>query len=142
MGKSGMLKTVRHSILALFVFTFSFTANAHLFEANGSLSTPDGIDGIGSWGAEPMNLTWDVSHYDGDSVNHTDYTYTFSHVPADTFEFIIELHPNMLTNNSGLEIYNVNSTLPNYELGFFTTDASTPGMPEALPGVRFCSPSA
>jgi hypothetical protein len=137
MGKSGMLKTVRHSILALFVFTFSFTANAHLYDVNGSLSTPDGIDGIGSWGAGPMNLTWDLIHFDCYTCYSTTYAYTFSHVPADTFEFIIELHPSLLTNNSGLVIYDVSSTLPNWELGLFTPSATRPGMPDIIPGVRF-----
>ena len=43
----------------------------------------------------------------------------------------------MVTNSSGVEIYNVGSTLPNWELGFFTPSASTPGMPDTIPGVRF-----
>jgi len=135
MDKLGMLKTVRHSIWAVCIYTFSFTASAHLFVANGSLSTPDGIDGLGSWGAGLTTMGWDVNHPDGCCESF--YTYTFEHPEANTFEVIIEVHPNMVTDPFGVEIYAVSSTLPNWELGFFTPSASTPGMPDTIPGVRF-----
>jgi len=110
----------------------SFNANTHIFVESGSLSTIDGILGTGT---DFSNLNWSVNHIN--SCCDTGYTYTFEHSAASTFEFIIEVHPNMVTDQSGGAIYNVNSTLPNYELGFFTSDASTPGMPETIAGVRF-----
>ena len=88
----------------------SVPANGHLFVANGSLSTPGGIDGLGSWGAGPTTLSWDVNHPEGCCESY--YTYTFEHPETNTFEVIIEVHPNMVTNPSGVEIYNVSSTLP------------------------------
>lgn len=110
----------------------SFNANAHIFIENGSLST---IDGIFDTGTDFSNLNWSVNHVN--SCCDTGYTYTFNHSAANTFEFIIELHPNMVSEQLNGAIYNVNSTLSNYELGFFTSDVSTPGMPETIAGVRF-----
>ena len=37
----------------------------------------------------------------------------------------------------GVEIYDVSSTLPNWELGFFNPGASSPGLPDSVAGVRF-----
>jgi hypothetical protein len=135
MKKSCLLKTVIHCILAYCMCALSPSAHAHLFTANGSLSTPDGIDGLGSWGTGLTTMNWDVNHPDGCCESF--YTYTFEHPEANTFELIIEVHPDMVTNNFGVEIYDVFSTLPNYELGFFSPSTSFPGMPDTIPGVRF-----
>lgn len=135
MKLSSLLKTVSHCILAYCIWALSPVAHAHLFTANGSLSTPDGIDGLASWGTGPTNLNWNIDHCD--PCLDTIYTYTFEHPEVDTYEFIIEVHPNMVANPVEVEIYDVSSTLPNYELGFFAPSSAYPGMPDLIPGVRF-----
>ena len=141
MKLSNMLKTVSHCILAYSIWALSPVAHAHLFTANGSLSTPDGIDGLGTWGAGLTAMDWNVNHPDdpdgcGPEFCETHYTYTFEHPAANTFEVIIEVHPNMITDPLGA-ILDVSSTLSNWELDFITPSASTPGMPDNIPGVRF-----
>lgn len=105
----------------------------------GSLSTPDGIDGIGSWEAGLTTIDWVANHTDDCESDfcRSYYTYTFEHPEANTFEVIIEVHPNMITDQQEVEIVDVSSTLSNWELGFFTPSASAPGMPDTIPGVRF-----
>ena len=112
MKQSRLLKTVSHCIIACCMCALSTATHAHLFTASGSITTPDGITGLNTWGTGSTTLTWDILH--SEHSLGTLYTYTFVHPEASTFEFILEVHPNMVTTNPvGVEIYNVSSTLPN-----------------------------
>lgn len=115
--------------------TIPIAADAHLLSLSGSLSSTDGVSTLDSWGTGLSQLSWTIDHCE--NCLDTVYSYNLEHAGTDTFEFILEVHPNMVNNPAGVEAYGISSTLPNHELGFFSPGTSRPGMPETIAGLRF-----
>ena len=114
-----------------FCMCISSNLSAHEFEYTGTISLNNGLSGNGNWSSGPTTLSWDIFHPDG-SVCYTDYVYTFEHPATDTFEFFLEVGTNLQFDS----IYEVSSTLPNYEIGWFDS-SDHPGLPGEIYGFRF-----
>jgi hypothetical protein len=112
---------------------------AHTYSISGFIDTTNGITGINAWNSGITNLTWNVNHTDeffGSGIYKTIYSYSFTHPGSSTYNFILELHPNMLFDDFS-SILDVNSTLPNYEKGIFSSTDPLTGLPDTITGIRF-----
>jgi hypothetical protein len=113
---------------------------AHTFDVTGSMTTSDGMAVAGAWGDGGVSLRWRVNHTDetigGVEVYKTYYTYHLTHPETATYSFVLELHPFML-NDPDFAIVEVNSTLPNYEMGTFEIINPAFGDTGTITGIRF-----